>query len=350
MWKQYLYIEHNIQKVESFVSYIFQDIMFHAYEHKGDKLADVINEDTKKLLEEVKDCKIETQLKTLYDLFKKLDEEQVKALQIAFVNNNQIDKICNKELEPFRFKDLKKKFKGNQVWKDILEELKKFCTDMYTEHIKLKPFEARYGTMKAYYDSLVKNDSMCHCCGIDTILTEDNTPRDAFDHYLAKSIYPFISLNFHNLIPTCPHCNSSYKKEKDTLYEEKGKTEKRVKAFQPFRTGPEENQITVKIKFSKSYDKDKVKDCGLVITFSCVGKEEELKNWQRMYGIQEQYKKYCYSQAILDIANQLVLKGISNPEYLKLRIKEMETLNSVNGYFLQAAFTKAVCESLGIKI
>lgn len=350
MWKQYLYIEHDIQKVESFVSYIFQDIMFHACEHKGEKLIDVVNEETKKLLKEVRDCKIETQLKTLYNLFKKLDEKQVKVLQTAFVNNNQIDKICNKELEPFRFKDLKKKFEGNQEWNDLLAELQKFCTDMYTEHINLKPFKDRYGTMKMYYDALVKNDSMCHCCGVETILTEDNTPRDAFDHYLAKSIYPFISLNFHNLIPTCPHCNSSYKKEKDTLYEENSKIEKRVKAFLPFRTGPEENHITVKVKFLKPYNKDNVKDSGLTITFSCVGKEEELKNWQRIYGIQEQYKKYCYSQSTLDIANQLVLIGLSNPEYLKLRIKEMETLNSVNGYFLQAAFTKAVCKSLGVKI
>lgn len=348
MWKQYLYIEHDIQKVESFVSYIFQDIMFHAYEHKGDKLADVVNEDTKKLLDEIKDCKIETQLKTLYDLFKKLDEEQVKVLQTAFVNNNQIDKICNKELEPFRFKDLKKKFKGNQEWNDLLEELKKFCTDMYTEHFKLKPFEARYGTMKAYYDSLVKNDAMCHCCGIETILTEDNIPRDAFDHYLAKSIYPFISLNFHNLIPTCPHCNSSYKKEKDTLYEEKGKTEKRVKAFLPFRTGPEENQIIVKIQFSHPYNMTHVKDCGMKLEFICKGKEEQVQTWKRVYGIEEKYTAFCY-----EIGNLTLVKDLlehNTPQSLSGIIQGMERLNCLRGAFLQAALVRGVCESLNIKI
>lgn len=348
MWKQYLYIEHDMQKVECFVSYIFQDIMFHAIEHKESVLADVVNEDTKKLLEEVKNCKIETQLKRLYDLFKKLDEGQVKVLQTAFVNNNQINKICNKELMPFRFKDLKKIYEGNQDWEDLLKELKKFCTDMYTEHIKLKPFEDRYGTMKAYYDSLVKNDSMCHCCGIDTILTEDNAPRDAFDHYLAKSIYPFISLNFHNLIPTCPHCNSSYKKEKDTLYEEEGKTEKRVKAFIPFRTGPEENHITVKIKFSKPYNMNHVKDCGMTLDFSCKGKEEEVQTWKRLYSIEEKYTAFCY-----DLGNLTLVKDLlehNAPNGLLGIIQAMERLNCCEGAFLRAAFARGVCESLNIKI
>ena len=348
MWKQYLYIEHNIQKVEDFVSYIFQDVLFHACEYKGCELGDVVNGDMKNLLDAVKGCKIETQLKTLYDAFKKLDNHQMNMLQTAFINNNQIDKICNKEIEPFRYKDLEKKYKDNQEWKDLLNKLKQFCIDMYTEHIKLKPFEERYGTMKSYYNALVKKDSMCHCCGIGTILTEDNIPRDAFDHYLAKSIYPFISLNFHNLIPTCPHCNSSYKKEEDTLFEKTGKEEKRVKAFLPFRTGEEHTSITVKIQLSKPYNMHDVKGCGMTLDFKCKGKEEEVRAWLRVYHIEEQYKSYCYDLENVSIVNDILNQ--SDPKNLKALIQSMERLDCVKGYFLRAAFARAVCESLNIRI
>lgn len=349
MWKQYPYVEHSIQKIEGFVEKLF-DIMFHALDHKSQRFVDVVDGDIKILLDKVKKYKIEGQLETLYEQFKKLNLEQIQILQTAFVNNNQIEQLCNKKVRPFRFKDLRIMYEKDKTWLDLLSLLKNFCADMYVEHINLKAFQDRYGTMDAYYKVLVKNDSMCHCCGIGRVLTENDKPRDSFDHYLPKGIYPFISLNFHNLIPTCPHCNSSYKNEIDTLFDNNGKTEKQVKAFLPFRLQDEQSNITVKVKLSKRYDPNHIKECGMLLDFSCKGKEEKLQTWLRIYKIEEQYTSYCYSQQILDIVNQMVVRGAANPTYLEQRILDMEQLNGVNGYFLQAAFARAVCESLGIKI
>lgn len=347
MWKQYLYIAHNIQKIQDLFSYIFMEIMFHALEHKDNGFYDVLKLPYKVLLMKVKSLKMGKQLGDLYKLFQRVSPEQIDLLRTTFVNNNQIEKLCRNEINPLRFEDLKKLYEGDDDWGDLLKAIKVFCVDMYSKYVYLKAFEDMYGTMDAYYKALVKNDSMCHCCGIGSVLTMYNTPRDAFDHYLPKSIYPFITLNFRNLVPTCPHCNSSYKHEIDTLYDKIGEEEKRTKAFLPF--GIRENHISVKISFTKLYDKEKVEDCGMKISFSCQEKDEELQTWRRIYNIDEQYRAYCYDEENLSVVESLLLY-YEHPEYIKARILEMERLVKVKGYFLRAAFTRAVCDSLNINL
>lgn len=345
MWKQYNYIEHRIQGLQDFVDYLFQDVLFHAAEHQDEDLMAVVDEPTKKLLDEVKGSKFHEQLSKLYDGCKGLDDGKVKSLRIAYSNNNQIEGLCQGEVKPFRFKDLQKEYEADGDWKLFLGSLKSFCNDFYTEHINLKAFQDRYGTFKEYYDALLGNDSMCHCCGIGTILTEDNTPRDAFDHYLPKALYPFISLNFHNLVPTCPHCNSAYKRETDTLFEKQGNGERQVKAFFPFEEEGQQHDILVKITLARHYDKDHFRDCGMQMSFTCEGKEEEVGTWLRIYKIEEQYTSFCYSVQMQAIISDL-LSTYDNPAYVDMQIKRMEKLSGVGSYFLQASYAKAVVMSL----
>ncbi|WP_261304011.1 hypothetical protein [Paenibacillus andongensis] len=49
---------------------------------------------------------------------------------------------------------------------------------------------------------------------------EGGSMRPQFDHFFAKSIYPFFSISFFNLIPSCYICNSSFKSDKDFYLEE----------------------------------------------------------------------------------------------------------------------------------
>lgn len=345
MWKQYSYIEHSIQGLQDFVDYIFLEVLFHAPEHCDEDLLAVVDEPTKKFLEEVGECKFYEQLSKLYEGCKALDENKVNILRIAYSNNNQIERLCRKETKPFRFKDLQRVYKDDEDWKALLKFLKNFCNDLYMEHVYLKAFQDRYGTMSEYYKTLVKNDSMCHCCGIGSILTEDNTPRDAFDHYLPKAIYPFVSLNFHNLVPTCPHCNNAYKREVDTLYEKKGNTEQQVKAFLPFvEHGVLSHKISVSITLSNHYDKDHFRNCGMQMSFTCVGKEEEVNTWLRIYKIKEQYASFCYSEQTQAIISDLLSK-YDDPRYVDMQIRRMENLAGVGSFFLQASYAKAVIKS-----
>ncbi|MFB2553388.1 HNH endonuclease [Ensifer soli] len=71
---------------------------------------------------------------------------------------------------------------------------------------------------------------ICPFCGIGSIKRAHFKEREAYDHYLPKSIYPFNSINFRNLAPACHECNSSYKLTKDPAHSGVG----RRKAFYPY--------------------------------------------------------------------------------------------------------------------
>ncbi|MGD9653735.1 MAG: HNH endonuclease [Sulfuricurvum sp.] len=49
--------------------------------------------------------------------------------------------------------------------------------------------------------------------------TETKTTAE-LDHYYPRSLYPFLSISFFNLIPSCKTCNSKLKGDKDTFVEE----------------------------------------------------------------------------------------------------------------------------------
>lgn len=348
MWKQYRYIEHRIQGLQDFVDYIFLEVLFRAPEHPAEELLAVVDEPTKKFLLEVKGYKFYEQLSLLYDGCKSLDDGKVNFLRTAYSNNNQIERLCRKEIKPFRFEDLLKVYKDDEDWKALLNSLKKFCNDLYTEYVNLKAFQDRYGTLSEYYKTLVKNDSICHCCGIGSILTEDNDPRDAFDHYLPKALYPFVSLNFHNLVPTCYHCNSSYKRESDTLFVKRGRKETQVKAFIPFLKGEASSyEIYVNVEMITHYKREETKKEDINVICSCPEYPEECDNWMRVYQIKERYTSYCHKQENLSLINDIIELSLSNPDFAKMEIQKMERNLNIHEYFLLAPFVRAVFKSLG---
>lgn len=348
MWKQYNYITHRIQGLQDFVGYLFQDVLFHAPEHQDEDLMVVVDKSTKSLLEKVKGCKFYEQLNNLYEGFKTLDEDKINYLRTAFSNNNQIERLCRKEIKPFRFKDLLNEYEDDEDWKIFLNSLKSFCNDFYEEHINLVPIQEKYGTIGEYYNVLVRNDSKCHCCGIGDILTEDNIPRDPFDHYLPKSIYPFVSLNFHNLVPACPHCNNAYKKAIDTLFVKRGRTETQVRAFVPFlNKGESSYEIYVNVELTSYYKRDETKVEDINVICSCPEYPEECDTWMRVYKIKEQYTSFCHRLENLSLINDIIDQSLLNPDYAKMGIQIMERNLNIHGNFLLVPFVRAVFKSLG---
>ena len=146
-------------------------------------------------------------------------------------------------------------------------------------------------------------------------------------------------------IPTCHYCNSVYKGDIDTLYEKQGSIERQVKAFLPFEESGKQHDVLVKVTLAKHYDKDNFRDCGMQMSFSCNGKEEEIHNWLRIYKIEERYTSFCYSAQMQGMISDL-LSMLNNPEYVDMQIKNMENLSCLGSYFLQAIYVKAVVNSL----
>jgi hypothetical protein len=72
---------------------------------------------------------------------------------------------------------------------------------------------------KAIYDAAFEH--VCPFCGTE-FFDAPGAPREALDHYLAKSRYPFAAANLRNLVPMGHKCNSNYKLAVDVLYDASG--------------------------------------------------------------------------------------------------------------------------------
>ncbi len=77
------------------------------------------------------------------------------------------------------------------------------------------------------YDAIP--EKLCPFCGCETF-DSPQAPREALDHYLAKSLYPYAAANLLNLVPMGHKCNSRYKQNIDIIRTRAG----RRRAFFPY--------------------------------------------------------------------------------------------------------------------
>lgn len=92
----------------------------------------------------------------------------------------------------------------------------------------------------------------CPFCGINDLLGEHHSRREAYDHYLPKALYPFNSINFRNLVPACHHCNSSYKTSKDPAYTPKdpARAVHRRAIFYPYKAAAHSIELQIDLQHS----------------------------------------------------------------------------------------------------
>jgi len=74
----------------------------------------------------------------------------------------------------------------------------------------------RDGNYKKLYEQL--EYKVCAFCGVE-LLDAPGQKREALDHYLKISDYPFAGTNFRNLSPMGTKCNSRYKLKQDILFD-----------------------------------------------------------------------------------------------------------------------------------
>ncbi len=113
--------------------------------------------------------------------------------------------------------------------------------------------------------------------------------KEAYDHYLPKSKYPFTSMNFMNLFPMCTDCNSK-EKGKDDIILKNGK--KRIVSYPFDKHGVakslvikpvNKNGIKVRSKLLKNIDWD------FEISMA-KSNDERVDSWNNIFGIKKRYK------------------------------------------------------------
>lgn len=348
MLRPFLFKEHPIQQIEQFMRYLLFEVMFEAPKHQGAKLKDIISKDYKNFFKfhlKKKRLAFTVISEKLYAEFQKLSDVQIEMLKKAYHTNNQVEKICGSEIVPVRFSDLQPAF-SSKDGKIFLNDLKEFCELQYTSCLDLVDFEKTFGSLDKYYKSLVGDDDVCHCCGIGPVLTENNSPRDAFDHYLSKKKYPFVSVNFKNLLPICHACNSSYKNQKDTLYYINNGIEVRRKVFFPYYEGEVPYRINIKVHLACCYQMDGISKDKIEFAYECPGYEEEVESWRALYGIDERYRSYCMSKQIKTKMKELYFRYLKDKRFVLQYLSFSEALSGVDANFLAVPFIKAAFESL----
>lgn len=332
----YRYPKAKIQQLQSFVNYIMLEVVLRAKKMPDPTFSvRLVIPKYEGIIRAVNAKYILDPISNMYIDSKKLDRFHLKILRKAVLENNRIEELCDGNFMPVRYKYLNTVF-TQDFEKDMLENINTFCAKLYEKCLYLAPIYNMFGKINEYHDLLVQDDDRCHFCGNTSLETKYEPVRNAFDHYLAKQTYPFVSVNFKNLVPACYACNSLYKKSKDVLL----KGEKRVKAFYPYTNQSYSIQVTIKFKKGKVYSKN-VKPSDFDLECTCVGYQEQVDTWMRIYDIKKQYKAKCcsstYKAYLTSIYDDVKIKGMSIDD--SLRHYEDNIDNDMN--FLKVAFFKA---------
>ncbi|SMP00137.1 hypothetical protein SAMN06265348_1401 [Pedobacter westerhofensis] len=147
------------------------------------------------------------------------------------------------------------------------------------------PFKDTYHTsLREHFDSFSdknKETTLCPICGIGELKKKEDSTRDQYDHFLPKALYPFSSVNFENLVPSCKECNSfDAKGEDDTIAVSTGKL------FFPFDNL--HNGISVEFHIASDHIEPEKVDWRIDFT-NPDGKNDEIESWKAVYKIETRY-------------------------------------------------------------
>ena len=348
----YTYINHDMEIMQSYMDYIFYEVWLKSSEFDEFELTLFDNEkDLQEIMKtfyylpENKDSirwgrYFLERVKDIFEIFKMLDDNQLKQLEYWYEVNNKIEALCDGENSPIMYKEL------DLFHKELSGEIYKLYSNLYNKKvIGLKDFTSRIGKIDDHYKKFMSENTqqqqVCPFCGINEMKGIYHTKREAYDHYLPKVQYPFNSINFKNLVPMCHECNSSYKSVSNPIFT---KEKKRRKSFYPYAMISPNIQISVNLSSSDIIPKN----IKLVIKSTT---EEKLKTWKELFSIEERYKaifsgvdaRYWLTQ-VVDEAN---IRSESCEKCFSVK-KELARNNPYNEKnFLKIPFLEA-CQRIGL--
>ncbi|MDA3917312.1 MAG: hypothetical protein PF690_10095 [Deltaproteobacteria bacterium] len=282
-------------------------------------------------------------IQQVYEIFQSFDQSEKDDLIKHYKDNNEIKNLCKGVLDctPFLYSEL------DLLHPELKSVFENFFKSLFDSVINLKLIQNRIGTIDEHYKDFVKinNIGQCPVCGLYPLDNEYNHTREAYDHYLPKSKYPFNSINFKNLIPICHKCNSSNKGAKDPLHDE---SRERRKAFYLYDQSSDD--IEIEISFDTQTISD-LKSENIEMVFGPVELSEEIKTWDNLFGITKRYKSVCAGCDGRYWLNQIIEEcenyGKSAIEFYNIKTKEAgkNPYHEIN--FLRRPYLVA-CNNLGL--
>lgn len=282
----YVDIVHPIHQLQSNICYYFErlfDLEPSPYEKDLVLRADFIT-----LINSSK--KFNNYLKDIAEKYIVLSNQEKDIVKKAYYNHLNIENLCiDTTLEVVKYTEI--------VNEDFQKLLKEFLTWLWDDYDSLpKALTDEYKNVQDHFNEFkkVQIGKVCPFCGINSLKPRTGRKRrNAYDHYIPKAMYPFVSINFKNLFPACNECNSDEKKEYDTPFQ----NNIRQKAIFPFDNNYSIDELTIGITPEETFSEVKLgtllSDIDWNITFLLNEGNIDVYNvWNDIFKIKTRYKEY----------------------------------------------------------
>lgn len=335
---------HRIENLHSYIHYFFVNL----FDNEPNNITTLLHPDFSQMYN-THYTAIRNKLQSIHQKYLDLNDIQKNLVKDAFHYNQQIENICDKTIVPIKYSDLEENF---------AQELKKFFDGAWTllsnkDDTTNPTVKKKCGNIYQHYCDLFmdgrQNFTICPVCGLQELLGEYdacNNPddeeqekaREAYDHYFPKKLYPFISVDFTNLLPICNHCNSIYKHDYDTGYN--GGNQQAC--FYPF-SEQEINDINIKIDIPIVIDELKSSSDWSISIETTSGVEEKINSWDNIFRIKNRYLKKIKAKErvwktrlVTEVRNKL--DEISWDDFKIEMYKDIEILNQSCGIVQKAYY------------
>jgi len=353
----YTYVPHKMEKMQAFIDFIFHNVWCQAPTNGA---FDLSLFDANAELREVMEAFYYSDTKgadffyghveRIHGLFSALTATQINQFRQWYQGNNELERVCANDpaADIARYADIAVNHK------DLAAQLGTFFKGLYSQSLlDLIALRDKIGDIDDHFKTFVQTNKAGKCpfCGISDLLGPNHTPREAYDHYLPKALYPFNSINFRNLVPACHHCNSSYKTSQDPAYplKDPARGVHRRTFFYPYTTAAHSIELTVVLQHA---DVAKLTPADITLQFGPATVAEEIDTWKDVYGIEERYKaKLCtesdgkaWLAQVLDEWREL---GRDPQEYLQTLAFNTQKRPFTDCNFLKKPFLDA-CQKVGV--
>lgn len=347
----YVYVPHQMERMQRFINYIFYQVWCRAPKAGPYDLALFDqNPPLKEVMTsfayghtEVGD-RFCVQIQTIYESFSVLPRKDIAQFKRWYQGNNNIGEICSNGagIHIIRYNDI------STTYQALTDQLRVFFKSLYSQDLlDLAALCDKIGKINDHYKTFVAINKLgiCPFCGIGSIKSAHFKKREAYDHYLPKSIYPFNSINFRNLAPACHECNSSYKLTKDPAHNGVG----RRKAFYPYS----DSSYLIELDMTLQHcDIDNLTPGDVDFQFGPAVLSEEIDTWKELYGIEERYKarlcgEYDGKYWVVKILDEWKEDGKHPDEFLNTLTRQAQKWPHADENFLKKSFFDA-CRTAGL--
>ena len=334
-------IENLHNYLDFFFTRMFDDsqtVYSHAY---------LIHPDFQDIVNEYK-TQIDDRLRAIFNAYIALPSAQEKQIiKDAYANNNNIEGICNNQIRPYKYDDLHENIR-NEV-KELYDS-EGVLYSMLTSKTAYKPMKDKCGDLITHFNAFrtINKTSICPFCGMENLLPINDKAKNDYDHYISKGKYPFCSINFYNLVPTCGNCNKAPNKgQKDIPYNVKVNPVAREEIFYPY-SNIDNHEIILSITSSDT-NLDDTNNWNLQIDCRPIINSIRKERWMEIYDIEYRYKtkiagdNYDWKQRIVDeYYRKCTKRGDSFENFKEDILATFEDYLKINNGILRKSFDEFI--------